>query len=124
MKKIFFALMFAVTIIFSNTCAAKDVWVEHWSDGTDIYVMDDTITSGTSSDSRYFSVSVKHVRNGKLQEVSNREYFKYKDDIWREHVRDHSVALHPVNKLFEFCMNQLGWSYRAGGSDPLVKVYY
>ena len=121
MKKIFFALMFAVTIIFSNTCAAKDVWVEHWSDGTDIYVMDDTITSGTSSDSRYFSVSVKYVKKGKLDRIVNWKFSKRQTDSWhystveKNGVKD--KILPAPNGIFEFCMNQLGWSYRVDGGN-------
>lgn len=124
MRQFFFAVTFAVTLIFAETCAAQDVWVERWSDGTEIYVMDDTITSNSSDNGKIFSVSIKQVKNGQLQKVVTRDYLKYENDMWREHVRDHSVAIHPVNKVFEFCMNQIGWSYRIGGNDPIVKFYY
>ena len=123
MKRIIFAAMLIVTLTFAGTCAAQDVWVERY-DTTNYYVMDDTITSNTANDNKSFSVSIKLVKNGQLQRVVTRNYFKHKDDFWREHVKDHSTALHPVDKVFEFCMNRLGWSYRTGGSDPLVKCYY
>ena len=123
MKKFFFAVMFVVTLTLASTCAAKDVWVENYN-GVDTYVMDDTITSNTSGNGKSFSVSVKQVRNGQLQKVVTCNYFKYEDDMWREHVKDHSVVLHPINKVFEFCMNRLGWSYRIDASDPIVKRYY
>ncbi|MBR1645431.1 MAG: hypothetical protein IJ685_01515 [Selenomonadaceae bacterium] len=124
MKQIFLAVTFAVMLIFAETCAAQDVWIEQRSNGVDVYVMDDTITSNISDGGRIFSVSVKEVKNGQLQRVINRDYLKYENDMWREHMKDHSVALHPVDKVFEFCMNQLGWAYRTGGNDPIVKFYY
>lgn len=70
MKKLIFLItLFLSTAFFLPTyiCEAKDVWVEHWNyEDVDIYVMDDTITSGSSGNSKYFNVSVKEVRNGEL----------------------------------------------------------
>lgn len=125
MRQIFFAAMFVVTLTLASTCAAQDVWVERWeSSNTDVYVMDDTITSGTSDSNRYFSVSLKQVKNGQLQKVFTRDFWQMPGDMWREHVKDHSVVVHPADKIFEFCMNKIGWSYQIKGNDPIVKFYY
>lgn len=117
MKKFtLFALL--VTVVFSmsfQNVEAKDVWVEHWSyENADIYVMDDTIVSSTS-ERNYFSVSTKEVRNGKLLKVISWKFSKYKDDMWRYETSTmdgmHTTVVSPGNKVFEFCMNKLGWSY-------------
>lgn len=117
MKKFtLFALL--VTVIFSmsfQNVEAKDVWVEHWSyENADIYVMDDTIAP-SNSERNYFSVSTKEVRNGKLLKVISWKFSKYKDDMWRYETSTmdgmHTTVVSPGNKVFEFCMNKLGWSY-------------
>ena len=99
----------------SNTCAAADVWIEHWnSEGVDIYAMDDTITSGTADTGRYFKVSTKFVRNGQLQNVVNWSFSQWHSDNWRYETNTMSGGHTTVvfnNKLFEFCMARLGWSY-------------
>ena len=128
MKKIFFAVMFVVALTLANTCAAQDVWVEHWSsENIDIYAMDDTITSGTSATGKYFKVSTKFVRNGQLQKVVNWTFSKYQTDMWRYETStmdgSHTTVVMAKNKLFEFCMNRLGWSYRIDDSDSIVKFY-
>ena len=122
MKKFFFAMTMVAVLIIGGTCAAQDVWMSTYGD-VETYVMDDTITSGTSDNGRYFNVSVKQVKNGQLQGVRTFEYLKYEGDMWRMHVKDHSTPIHPVDKVFEFCMNRLGWSYRIDGNDPIVKFY-
>lgn len=119
MKQFVFALMFAVALTFANTCAAQDVWVEHWggSDNVDIYVMDDTLRGNSSQNN--FAVSTKFVRNGRLQKVVNWSFSKYKTDMWRYETStmdgSHTTVVMPRNKIFEFCMNRLGWSYRTDG---------
>lgn len=119
MKKIILTTTLMMTLIFSAaTCAAKDVWVERWdSAGTEIYVMDDTIIGNDSRN--YFSVSVKKVRNGQLLQVIIWKFSQYRGGMWRYETSTMdgthtTVVMHP-NKIFEFCMNQLGWSYRVNG---------
>jgi hypothetical protein len=129
MRQIFFAITFAVMLIFVETCAAQDIWVERWnSEGTDIYVMDDTIKSGTSDTGKYFSVSTKFVRNGQLQQVVIWKFSKYMDDMWRYETSTmdgtHTTVVIPRSPLFEFCMNKLDWSYRIDDIDPIVKFYF
>lgn len=117
MRRIFFALTFAVALIVAQTCAAKDVWVARWdSDNVDIYAMDDTITSDTSDTGRYFKVSTKFVRNGQLLEVVNWSFSKFHDDMWRYETSkmdgQHTTVVITRSPLFEFCMDRLGWSYK------------
>lgn len=109
--------MFVVTLTLASTCAAQDVWVDHWSsENIDIYAMDDTIRGDTKNGSRYFKVSTKYVRNGQLQKVVNWTFSKYQTDMWRYETStmdgSHTTVVMAKSKLFEFCMNRLGWSYR------------
>ncbi|MBQ6976900.1 MAG: hypothetical protein IJQ16_10185 [Selenomonadaceae bacterium] len=120
MKKIIFTLTIFVALIFSAaTCAANDVWVDSWgSEGVDIYVMDDTIIG--NNDRNYFSVSTKKVRNGKLIQVVQWKFSKFRGDMWRYETStmdgSHTTVVIPRNKIFEFCINRLGWSYRIEGN--------
>ena len=118
MKKLLSVLVIAVVMAcMLPNCEAEDVWVEHWKDSNmDVYVMDDTITSGTTSTGRYFDVTAKTVRNGQLQDVITWEFSKYKDDMWRFETSimdgSHTTVVIPRNGIFEFCMDKLGWNYR------------
>ena len=117
MRQIFFAVTFAVTMIFVETCAAQDVWVAHWqSENIDVYATDDTITSGTSDTGKYFSVSTKFVSNGQLQKVVVWKFSQFDSEMWRYETSDmdgsHTTVVIPRSPLFEFCMDKLGWSYK------------
>lgn len=122
MKKLLSAIALGASLAFTMpNCSATDVWVSHWSsENVDIYVMDDTITSGTSGNGRYFKVSTKKVKDGQLQQVINWTFEKYKSDMWRYETStmkgNHTTVVIPRNGVFEFCMNQLGWTYRIEGS--------
>ena len=112
-----FLVVMMILSISTDNCQAKDVWVERWSsENIDIYVMDDTITSNSSSENKNFNVSVKNVRNGQLIRVVNWSFYKYKTDSWRYETSTmdgtHTTVVIPKNAIFEFCMNQLGWTYR------------
>lgn len=101
----------------ASECGAADVWVEHWnSENVDIYVMDDTLKSGTSETGKYFDVSTKEVRNGKLQKVVKWSFSKYKSDMWRYETSTmdgtHTTVVIPRSGLFEYCMKKLGWPYQ------------
>ena len=120
MRQIFFAITFAVTLIFVETCAAQDVWVAHWNaENIDVYAMDDTIDGKTMVDGKWFKVSAKFVRSGRLQKIVNWSFQKYMDDMWRYRTSDmdgsHVTVVIPRNGLFEFCMDKLGWSYTTDG---------
>lgn len=120
MNKILLTVTLIATLIFSaSTCAAKDVWVDRNSyDGTDYYVMDDTIVGNDSRN--YFSVSVKQVRNGRLDKVVVCKFDKYGGGMWRYETSTmdgtHTTVVIPRNKIFEFCMEWLGWHYSIDGS--------
>ena len=105
-----------VTLIFSaSICAAKDIWVDTWEgEGVEVYVMDDTIVGNDTRN--YFSVSTKLLHNGKLSRSLTWKFSKFRDDMWRYETNTmdgtHTTVVIPRNKVFEFCMNQLGWSYK------------
>ena len=120
MKKLI-GLMVFVTVVLVLTsfshCEANDVWVAHWgSENLDIYVMDETIKGGTFDTGKYFEVSTKRVRNGKLVDVVHWSYSKIRSDSWRYETNTmdgtHTTVVIAENKLFEFCMDELGWDYR------------
>lgn len=119
--KFIFSLLLAATMIFSaNICAAADAWAGHLpKEKVDLYVMDDTINAGANQD--YFSVSVKYVKKGKLDKIVNWKFSKRKTDLWhystveKKGVKD--KVLTAPNEIFEFCMGQLGWSYRVDSSN-------
>ena len=100
-----------------NICKAEDVWVDHWqSENVDIYVMVETLESGYFSNGRYFNVSTKEVRNGELIKVIEWSFSQINSDFWRYETStmkgSHTTVVIPENRLFEFCMERLGWDYR------------
>ena len=118
MKRIIFAAMFIVTLTVAGTCAAQDVWVDRYTDGTDVYVMDDTIRETSSDNGKFLTVSVKEIRNGQAPKVAT-WYFTRRSDSnkWYYSMRrlgGESVLSH--NKIFEFCMKEVGWSYTTDGN--------
>ena len=128
MMRLIFAVMFVVAFNIVNTCAAADVWIEHWAtENVDIYAMDDTIEGGTSDTGKYFSVSSKIVAGGKIQRVIKWTFSKYQTDMWRYETSamdgTHTTVVIPRNLLFEFCMDKLGWSYRIT-NDGGIRYYH
>ncbi len=128
MKKFFFAMMFAVLTV-ASTCAAADVWIEHWqADGIDIYAADDSIKGDVSQrGDKYFTVSTKFVKRGEVQHVVKWTFSKYQSDMWRYETSamdgTHTTVVIPRNPLFEFCMNKLRRSYRIT-DDGGISYYY
>ena len=115
MKKFLLSTIFVTLIFTSSICAAKDIWVDHWeSEGVDVYVIDDTIIANDAKNN--FSVSTKMVHNGELSRVLTWNFSKYQDDMWRYETNSmdgsHTTVVTPRNKIFEFCMKKLGWSYK------------
>lgn len=116
-------LICAVTVLLgmllvftSQQVEAKDVWVDRWSsEGIDVYVMDDTLSSGTNSTGRWFSISTKMVVNGRLKEVITWNYTKFQTDMWRYKTntmdQSHDTVVSPGDKVFAYGMNRLGWPY-------------
>ena len=123
MKKIFFTLMFVVTLTLAETCAAQDVWIEHWdSEGVDVYAMGETIDGRVVPDTacKEFTVSTKIVKNGQLKEILKWKFIRFRTDMWRYETSNmdgrHTTVVIPRSPLFEFCMARLGWSYRTNGN--------
>ena len=115
MKKIFLLTILLTMIFSASICAAKDIWVDRWeSEGVDVYIMDDTIAG--NSERNYLTVSTKTVKKGSLSQVIVWKFSKFRDDMWRYETNmmsgDHTTVVIPQNKIFEFCMNRLGWSYK------------
>ena len=107
---------FCVWIAGAMPAGATDVWVDHWgSENVDIYVMDDTISHGTSSTGRWFNVSTKKVRDGRLLQVIRWEFSQYETDMWRYETNTmdgtHTCAVNTRNRIFEYGMNRIGWPY-------------
>ena len=121
MRKLFISLRIVVVIAclwFAGMlpAGATDIWVDHWaSENIDVYIMDDTLSYGTTSNSKRFKISTKMVQNGHLKEVVTWNFSKYKSDMWRYQTntmdRSHDTAACPRNRVFEYGMNQIGWSY-------------
>ncbi|WP_432647735.1 hypothetical protein [Mitsuokella sp.] len=106
------------TFLLSNlsVAGATDVWVDHWnSENIDVYVIDDTLSHGYTSNGRWFSVSTKFVQDGQLQQVVKWNFSKYGRSMWRYYTntmsQDHDTVVIPHNGVFEYGMDQLGWSY-------------
>ena len=83
--------------------------------------------AGTDATGRYFKVSTKSVRNGELQQTITWEFSKYKTDMWRYETNTmdgtHTTVVIPKSRIFEFCMNQIGWGYTIRGSQGLSYYY-
>ena len=77
--------------------------------------MDDTLSSGTNSTGRWFSISTKMVVNGRLKEVITWNYTKFQTDMWRYQTstmdQSHDTVVSPGDKVFAYGMNRLGWPY-------------
>ena len=100
---------------------AADVWVDRWaSENVDLYVMDDTLTSGRDSYGPWFSVAVKRVQNGRLDQVMTWRFSQYKSDMWWYRTNtmsgNQTSIVRAPNKIFEYGMNRLGWSYSLNGT--------
>ncbi|MBQ8919895.1 MAG: hypothetical protein IJ056_07310 [Acidaminococcaceae bacterium] len=120
MKRIMFLLMAVAVMFFSmpnGACEAKDVWVEHWTqENVDVYVMDETIEYEENLDGKFFRVSTKEVRNGKVQGLVKWKFVKVGQEMWRYETSkmsgDNMTVVSPGNKVFDFCMKRIGWNYR------------
>ena len=127
MRKILL-LTLITTAIFVQTCFAKDVWVDHWNyENVDIYVMDDTLRHGISDSGKWFAVSTKEVKNGKLQKVINWQFSQFHTDMWRYETSTmdgrHTTVVIPKSNLFEYCMNKIGWTFTVKDQQG-IRYYY
>lgn len=116
---IIFVLIYLILFGCAGPSKAADVWVDHWaSENVDLYVMDDILASGTDSQGPWFAVAVKRVQNGKLDKVVTWRFFKA-DTVWQYYtstmVGSRRTGVLVPNKIFEYGMKQLGWSYSSDG---------
>ena len=98
---------------------AADVWVDRWaSENVDLYVMDDTLTSGRDSYGPWFSVAVKRVQNGSLEKVVTWRFFKA-ESVWQYATNTMAsgrrAGVLAPDRIFEYGMKQLDWSYSSDG---------
>ncbi len=115
-----FLLIYLVLFGCAGPSKAADVWVDHWaSENVDLYVMDDILASGTDSQGPWFAVAVKRVQNGKLDKVVTWRFFKA-DTVWQYYTStmagSRRTGVLVPNKIFEYGMKQLGWSYSSDGT--------
>ena len=63
MRKIFFVLALAIAglVTLTNSAAAQDVWISSGGNGTDWYIMDETITGDDKGKFRWTNVMTKLV---------------------------------------------------------------
>ena len=97
----------------NNTTQAKDIFIDHWNyENVDIYVVDKSITSGTSGTDKFFKVTVKQVQNGKLIKSNVWSFSQFRGE-WRYKTDEMKGNTSTVfnNKIFEYCMKQLGWPF-------------
>ena len=120
MKRFVFLVMMVAAALFSvavTPCEAKDVWVDRWQNiNADIYVMDETIEPGTTHNGKFFRVTTKEVQNGKVKRIVRWKYVKVEQEMWRyetdKMAGTHMTVVSPGDKLFDFCMKRIGWTYR------------
>ena len=120
MKRLVFLVMMVAATMFSvavNPCEAKDIWVDHWQNiNADIYVMDETFAWEENLEGKFFRVSTKAVQNGKLKNIIKWKYIKHGQEMWRYETNQmggtHMTVVSPGDKLFNFCMKRIGWTYR------------
>ena len=119
MKKFFLAVILILTIFSTpaRNCEATDIWVESWSaEKVDIYIIEETIKNISAENTRAFSVSIKKVQGEKLLQTVSYTFSKFEDGFWRYESSkmdgEHLTVVIPRNRIFEFCMENLGWSYQ------------
>lgn len=120
--KIFLAAIFSL-IMLSGRVQATDILVSRQNTenvNVYVYVMDDTVIAADTHDA--FNVTVKYVKDGKLNRVVIWKFSKWRDDMWRYETSEmdglHTTVVIPKNAIFEFCMDKLNWHYR------IVDNYY
>jgi len=96
---------------------AKDVWIERWEQNqADVYVMDTTLEWEENLDGKIFRVSTKTVQNEKIRNIVKWKFAKFRDEMWRYETNmmggSNMTVVSPGNKVFEFCMKRIGWTYR------------
>ena len=103
-----------MSLAFTTSVNATDIWISS-SENTSLYIMDDTISYGTSSTGKWITVSVKIVKHNRVIETVTWNFSKFKTDMWRYYTntmrRDHTTVVIPHHKIFEYMMHRIGWTY-------------
>lgn len=119
MKKIMvhfisYCFVLLMSLAFTTSVNATDIWISS-SENTSLYIMDDTISYGTSSTGKWITVSVKIVKHNRVIETVTWNFSKFKTDMWRYYTntmrRDHTTVVIPHHKIFEYMMHRIGWTY-------------
>ena len=109
-----FCFAFITLSFFTTSVNANDIWISS-SENTHVYIMDDTISYGTSSTGKWITVSVKIVKHNRVIETVTWNFSKFKNDMWRYYTNTmrsgHTTVVIPRHKIFEYMMHRIGWSY-------------
>ncbi len=113
-KLLSYCFVLFIFLSFTSTVKATDIWISS-SENTSLYIMDDTISYGTSSTGKWITVSVKIVKHNRVIETVTWNFSKFKTDMWRYYTntmrRDHTTVVIPHHKIFEYMMHRIGWTY-------------
>ncbi|WP_127166528.1 hypothetical protein [Veillonella sp. CHU732] len=116
MKKIMvhfisYCFVLLMSLAFTTSVNATDIWISS-SENTSLYIMDDTISYGTSPHGKWITVSVKIVKHNRVIETV---FSKYTTDMWRYYTNtmrgNHTTVVIPRHKIFEYMMHRIGWTY-------------
>lgn len=114
MQLISYCFIFLMFLSFTTTVKATDIWISS-SENTSLYIMDDTISYGTSSTGKWITVSVKIVKHNRVIETVTWNFSKFKTDMWRYYTNTmrghHTTVVIPRHKIFEYMMHRIGWTY-------------
>lgn len=114
MQLISYCFIFLMFLSFITTVKATDIWISS-SENTSLYIMDDTISYGTSSTGKWITVSVKIVKHNRVIETVTWNFSKFKTDMWRYYTNTmrghHTTVVIPHHKIFEYMMHRIGWTY-------------
>ena len=84
------------------------------SENVDLYVIEDTLASGREAYGPWFSVDVKRVQNGSLENVVTWRFFKA-ESVWQYATNTMAsgrrAGVLAPDRIFEYGMKQLDWSY-------------
>ncbi len=123
MKKIFIALMMTLACLAfdATSAAAQDVWISSGGNGTEWYIMDETIAGDANDKFRWTNVMTKLVADDgscigvewKFTQISNNggrlANWVYVT-IWDNAPNSETEVLPGTNaeKILRYCMNRLG----------------
>ncbi|MCR5175216.1 MAG: hypothetical protein K6C05_00020 [Anaerovibrio sp.] len=124
MKKIFILLFsFALIAVNSNaiysTAHAREIWIAHLpEENADVYLIDNTIKSGTSQTGKWFTIVTREVKSdGTSNKTMSWDFSSFGGGEWRYYTDMMATKLTTArvvapNRLFEICMDKIGWKYR------------